>query len=100
MTERDQRIFSIIDKHYPEEISFLPVISPFRFLVTVMLSASTTDRQAEKAAENLFSVYPDENAIAAADADDIDPVFLIRWKVSCHCLAWERKLPHAICTAS
>ena len=72
MTERDQRIFSIIDKHYPEEISFLPVISPFRFLVTVMLSASTTDRQAEKAAENLFSVYPDENAIAAADADDIE----------------------------
>ena len=71
MTERDQRIFSIIDKHYPEEISFLPVISSFRFLVTVMLSASTTDRQAEKAAENLFSVYPDENAIAAVDADDI-----------------------------
>ena len=27
---------------------------------------------AEKAAENLFSVYPDENAIAAADADDIE----------------------------
>ncbi len=72
MTERDQRIFSIIDKHYPEEISFLPVISPFRFLVTVMLSASTTDRQAEKAAENLFSVYPDERAIAAADAADIE----------------------------
>ena len=72
MTERDKTIFDIIDKHYPEEISFLPVISPFRFLITVMLSASTTDRQAEKAAEALFSVYPDEKAIASADASEIE----------------------------
>ena len=48
------------------------MISPFRFLVTVMLSASTTDRQAEKAAENLFSSYPDAAAIADADEDDIE----------------------------
>ena len=72
MTERDKTIFDIIDKHYPEEISFLPVISPFRFLITVMLSASTTDRQAEKAAEALFSVFPDEKAIASADVSEIE----------------------------
>ena len=56
--ERENKIIRLLDEHYPKEISFLPVISPFRFLLTVMLSASTTDRQAEKAAENLFSSYP------------------------------------------
>ena len=65
-------MWSILDGYYPVEISFLPVISPFRFLVTVMLSASTTDRQAAEAAEALFSSYPDAAAIAAADADSIE----------------------------
>ena len=70
--ERENKIIRLLDEHYPKDISFLPVISPFRFLVTVMLSASTTDRQAEKAAENLFSSYPDASAIAEADEDDIE----------------------------
>lgn len=70
--ERENKIIWLLDEHYQKEISFLPVISPFRFLVTVMLSASTTDRQAEKAAENLFSSYPDAAAIADADEDDIE----------------------------
>ena len=48
---RGLKIAMLLSEHYPEEISFLPVISPFRFLVTVMLSASTTDRQAEAAAQ-------------------------------------------------
>ena len=70
--ERENKIIRLLDEHYPKDISFLPVISPFRFLVTVMLSASTTDRQAEKAAENFFSSYPDASAIAEADEDDIE----------------------------
>ena len=72
MTERDRKIFSILDGYYPERISFLPVESPFRFLVTVMLSASTTDRQAEAAAASLFSVYPDEKAVADAPVEEIE----------------------------
>ena len=64
-------IFRIIDEYYPEDISFLPVISPFRFLVTVMLSASTTDRQAAAAAERLFSAYPSAEDIASASREDI-----------------------------
>ena len=64
-------IFYILDEYYPEEISFLPVISPFRFLVTVMLSASTTDRQAEMAAERLFSAYPEAGDIASAPQSEI-----------------------------
>ena len=69
--ERALCIVAMLDEHYPEDISFLPVISPFRFLVTVILSASTTDRQAEKAAEALFSVFPDAAAIASASEEEI-----------------------------
>ena len=67
-----KNIWKILDGHYPEKISFLPVVSPFRFLVTVMLSASTTDKQAAEAAEKLFSVYPDPQAIASADVSSIE----------------------------
>ena len=70
--KRGEMIVEMLSEHYPENISFLPVISPFRFLVTVMLSASTTDRQAEAAAESLFSVFPDPSAIASACEDDIE----------------------------
>ena len=70
--DRTSEIIKLLDEHYPKDISFLPVISPFRFLVTVMLSASTTDRQAEKAAENLFSSFPDAAAIASATESDIE----------------------------
>ena len=68
----DEEIIRLLDEHYPRDISFLPVISPFRFLVTVMLSASTTDKQAEAAAERLFSVFPDAAAIAGASEGDIE----------------------------
>ncbi len=69
---RGAEIARLLSEHYPEEISFLPVISPFRFLVTVMLSASTTDRQAEAAAERLFSSFPFPSDIAAASEDEIE----------------------------
>ncbi len=70
--QREPAIFDILSSYYPERISFLPVISPFRFLVTVMLSASTTDRQAEAAAERLFSRFSDAGQIMDADEDEIE----------------------------
>ncbi len=62
----------MLDEHYPKRISFLPVVSPFRFLITVMLSASTTDRQAEHAAENLFLRFPSVEDIARAEVSEIE----------------------------
>ncbi len=62
----------MLDSSYPEKISFLKADDGYRFLITVMLSASTTDRQAEAAAEKLFSVYPDAAAVGNASAEDIE----------------------------
>ena len=70
--ERDAQIVKMLDEHYPADISFIPVTEPFRFLVTVMLSASTTDRQALLAAERLFAAFPDEDAVAEASEEDIE----------------------------
>ena len=70
--ERDAQIVKMLDEHYPADISFIPVTEPFRFLVTVMLSASTTDRQALLAAERLFAAFPDADAVAEASEEDIE----------------------------
>lgn len=72
MTSRDFLIFNELNLHYPQEISFLPVKSPFVFLVTVMLSASSTDERALKASDRLFSVFSDAKALSEANVEDIE----------------------------
>lgn len=74
MTSRDFLIFNKINSFYPEEISFLPVKSPFVFLVTVMLSASSTDVRASAAADRLFFRFPDEKALGGADVAEIEKI--------------------------
>lgn len=72
----DVRVNGIIveklKNYYPDRIRFLKEEDPYRFLITVMLSASTTDRQAEKAAAALFSVFPDAASVAEADVKEIE----------------------------
>ncbi len=65
-------IWRMLDERYPERISFLDETDGYRFLITVMLSASTTDSQAEKAACRLFSVFPDAASVGNADEASIE----------------------------
>ena len=65
-------IWEILDKNFPENISFIDEPDPWRFLITVMLSASTTDKQAVKAAAALFEEYPDAASVASASLQDIE----------------------------
>ena len=74
MTSRDFLIFSKLNSFYPEKISFLPVKSPFIFLVTVMLSASSTDIRASAAADRLFFAFPDEKSLAGAKIEEIEKI--------------------------
>lgn len=62
----------ILFSHYPEKISFIPADDPFRFLVTVILSASSTDVQALKSAGVLFSRFPGYEEIYSAEIGDIE----------------------------
>lgn len=72
MRSREKSIYDELNYHYPKEISFLEVKSPFIFLVTVMLSASSTDKRAQAASDRLFSIYKDEKALASADEDSLE----------------------------
>ena len=65
-------IWKILDKISPKEISFIEESDPWRFLLTVMLSASTTDKQAVKAASALFSSFPEAKDVASADVGEIE----------------------------
>ena len=56
---------------FPKEIEFLPCTEPFRFLVTVILSGSSTDKMAMISAEKLFGVFSDPKAISEAKREEI-----------------------------
>ena len=65
-------IISKLDMVFPKEIEFLPCTEPFRFLVTVILSGSSTDKMAMISAGKLFGVFPDPKAISEAKREEIE----------------------------
>lgn len=69
--ERAMHIYSLLDKNYPREISFLQYNNSFELMICVILSAQTTDRQVMQVAPRLFGIYPDAGSLACADLDTI-----------------------------
>ena len=47
--------------------------SPFELIVSVVLSAQTTDTSVNKATPKLFARYPDARALAAAEPAEVEP---------------------------
>ena len=68
--EKILKLFSF----YPEKIEFIPQDNPFKFLVTVILSASSTDIKACKGADDLFSIAPDAKAISELPVEEIERI--------------------------
>ncbi len=66
------KLWKILDNFSPEEISFIHEEDPWRFLITVMLSASTTDKQAVNAAAELFRHYPDPQSLSMAGVSSVE----------------------------
>ena len=66
------KIINTLDSYFPQEISFLSYNNPFRFLVTVILSGSSTDKMAEISAERLFSVFADASSLKDAKLEEIE----------------------------
>ncbi|MGD1816633.1 MAG: endonuclease III domain-containing protein [Pleomorphochaeta sp.] len=60
-------IYNLLDKNSKEEIVFLNNRDPFQFLISVILSAQTTDRMVNIVTKDLFREYPDAKALAKAD---------------------------------
>ncbi len=65
------KIYEILDKNSRDEIVFLDKRTPFQFLISVVLSAQTTDRIVNIVSKDLFEKYPDAEALAKADFDDV-----------------------------
>lgn len=64
-------IIRLLDTNYPREISFLEFENSFQLLISVILSAQTTDRQVMQVVPSLFKAYPDPEAMSMAEPEKV-----------------------------
>jgi endonuclease-3 len=69
--ERILAIYNILDKESPSDITFLDKRNPFQFLISVILSAQTTDNMVNIVTKELFEKYPSAEELAVADFEDV-----------------------------
>ncbi len=58
-TEKAVIIAEKLDKQYPGNIEFLEFDNNYQLLITVILTAQTTDKQVMKITPELFRKYPE-----------------------------------------
>jgi endonuclease III len=73
---RARRIDRALDEAYPDAKCELDFRSPFQLLVATILSAQTTDRRVNAVTPALFAAYPDADALATANPEDIEVIIL------------------------
>ena len=75
MTKRTAEILKRLDETYGTEyICYLNHETPWQLLIAVILSAQCTDARVNVVVQGLFAKYPDVDALAAADVDDIEQI--------------------------
>ena len=71
--ERALRLLRRLEDMYPDAQTELKNWNtPFQFLVCIMLSAQTTDKQVNKVTEQLFTIYPDTYTMSLATVKEIE----------------------------
>ena len=73
---RARRIDRALDEAYPDAKCELDFSSPFQLLVATILSAQTTDRRVNAVTPALFTAYPDADALATANPEDIEVIIM------------------------
>lgn len=68
------QIYRILDCISPPQIVFLQQTDPFRLLISVILSAQTTDRQVNTVTQELFRQYPGPAELANADPLQVERI--------------------------
>jgi len=71
---RARQTYAILDRTSPPAITFLTQTDPFKLLVSVIMSAQTTDRQVNEVATVLFQRYPTPGDLANADLDSVKAI--------------------------
>jgi endonuclease III len=70
--KRAARIYSILEKEYPDVKTALRHENAFQLMVATILSAQCTDKRVNIVTEQLFSEYKNAKDLAAADLSDIE----------------------------
>jgi endonuclease-3 len=71
-TERATEVTERLRRAYPDRRPLLNFRSPFELVISVILSAQTTDAQVNLVTRELFARYPDAAALARAPLDDVE----------------------------
>lgn len=74
MKTQIKAVHDILDGFYPPEISFLERRDPFQFLISVILSAQTTDERVNQVSPALFGRFPDAASLASADIEEVKEI--------------------------
>lgn len=68
-----RELLSKVEKLFPEAITELQNWeTAFQFLICILLSAQTTDKQVNKVTKNLFKLYPNAKLLAKADLQKVE----------------------------
>lgn len=70
-TAQVNEILDKLEQQYPEAGCALEHQNVFQLLVSVVLSAQTTDKSVNLVTKELFEAYPDAHALAAARQEDV-----------------------------
>jgi len=65
---------AILERTYPQAVTALHYRDPFELLVSVILSAQTTDARVNQTTPELFAKYPTPQALAKAKASDVEQI--------------------------
>ena len=73
--KKAHRIFTILTERYPDQWARERyAASPFKVLITTILSAQTTDKSVDIVRNNLFSRFHDPESLAMADITDVEEI--------------------------
>lgn len=73
-TKKAEQIFELLNSHYPPKIEFLKFRNNFELLISVILSAQTTDGQVMRVVPALFEKFPDPEMLAEAETEELEKI--------------------------
>ena len=72
--QRAQLIVEKLKEEYPDAICSLTYEKPYELLISTRLSAQCTDARVNVVVQDLYAEYPDVEALAGAEVEDIEKI--------------------------
>lgn len=69
-----QEIITLLEKEYPHHRTLLSFNNAFELLISVILSAQTTDEQVNRVTPQLFTQYPTPQDLAHANRNEVEKI--------------------------